>query len=96
MYALFANIGEWFAAHDLMSAEAGHWVAWIALLAAPLTILIWWLWIADKYVNEYVENPIPANKRAMIVSLTAPVSVPALFALAGAVWVGRKFKSLAV
>lgn len=92
MYEFLASIGQWFEAHDLMSAEAGHWVAWVFIVLIPLTVTMWWIWMIDKYMTEYHNEPTKENKFLLYVSYTAPISVPVLFAMTAILWTGRKFK----
>lgn len=91
MYQFLAGVGEWFAEHDLMSAQAGHWVAWTVFVVIPVVTVVWWAWMVSNAMNDYHSAPTKENKFLMFVAWTAPISVPVMFLMAGLVWVGRKF-----
>ena len=90
MFGFLESVGQWFAAHDLMSAQAGHWLAWVTLVAVPVLVIFWWAWMVEKACEDYRNEQSKDNRFLLFVAYTAPVSVPALFAMTAVVWTGRK------
>lgn len=90
MFNFLAGVGQWFEAHELMSAEAGHWVAWIIFVLLPIIISLAWIHMIAKYSERYEQEPTAKNKYFRFVAYTAPVSVPTLIISTIIIQFGKK------
>lgn len=72
------TVGNWFEAHDLMSANAGVWLVWS--VAMVLLILVFaWIELVSRYWCAYNRNRTRENRGILILTFFAPITVPAIY-----------------